>query len=155
MEFGIFSALSIREGQTEEVAFREWFEISDVCDQIGMDCFWLADFHFRPRSRTSAPIVGRAIASRTKHLKVGTAVSLTPLQNPVRLAEGVASVDHVTKGRFVFGVDRSSLLDAYQGYNVDWSESRERFFESLAIMRLAWGDSSFSYEGQCFISFVM
>lgn len=149
MQFGIFAGFNRREGCTEAETFDEWLDLADVCEDIGLDCFWLAEFHFRPRTIVSAPlVVASAIAARTTRIKVGLAVELLPLANPVRLAEEAATLDHISKGRFVFGVGRSSFVDAYRGYNVDYGESRQRFMESLQIIRCAWGEEPFSYEGQ-------
>ena len=83
-------------------------------------------------------------------MKVGIAVQLLPLVNPVHLAEETATLDHVSKGRFILGIGRSSFLDAYQGYNVSYGESRPRFFECLDVLRKAWGQEPFSHEGEFF-----
>src|SRR5688572_30098729 len=115
MEFGIFAGLHTRAELTEAETFDEWLDLAQMAEDVGIDCFWLAEFHFRPRTILSAPLVlAAAIAARTRRMKVGIAVSLLPLVNPVHLAEEAATVDHISKGRFVLGVGRSSFLDAYQ-----------------------------------------
>ena len=119
------------------------------CDELGIDCFWLAEFHFRPHTPLSAPlVVGSTIAARTKRIKVGLGVQLLPLANPLRLAEECATLDHLSGGRLVYGIGRSSFVDSYQGYGIDYEESRPMFFEALEVMRRAWGVEPFSYEGQ-------
>ena len=151
MEFGIFAGLHTREGHSEAEAFDEWLGIAQLAEDIGIDCFWLAEFHFRRRSILSAPLIlASAIAARTKRMKVGIAVQLLPLANPVHLAEETATVDHISKGRLIVGIGRSSFLDAYQGYNVSYQESRPRFFECLDVLRKAWGEEPFSHEGEFF-----
>jgi alkanesulfonate monooxygenase SsuD/methylene tetrahydromethanopterin reductase-like flavin-dependent oxidoreductase (luciferase family) len=149
VEFGIFAGLHTREGRTQAETFDEWLGLAQLAEDIGIDCFWLAEFHFRPRTILSAPLVlAAAIAARTQRMKIGIAVSLLPLANPVHLAEEAATVDHISKGRLILGVGRSSFLDAYQGYNVSYRESRRRFFECLEILTKAWGDEPFSYKGE-------
>jgi alkanesulfonate monooxygenase SsuD/methylene tetrahydromethanopterin reductase-like flavin-dependent oxidoreductase (luciferase family) len=59
-----------------------------------------------------------------------------------------AIVDYISQGRLVFGVGRSSFLESYQGYNIDYTESRGRFAESLEIILKAWGEEPFSYGGE-------
>jgi alkanesulfonate monooxygenase SsuD/methylene tetrahydromethanopterin reductase-like flavin-dependent oxidoreductase (luciferase family) len=87
MEFGIFSAFNVREGSDEHSAFEEWVRLAEIADALGVDCFWLAEFHFRPHTPLSAPLViGSAIASRTHRMKIGIGVQLLPLANPLRLA---------------------------------------------------------------------
>jgi len=149
MEFGIFAGFNTREGRSQADAFDEWLALAQIAEDVGIDCFWLAEFHFRPRTIVSAPLtVASAIAARTERMKVGIAVQLLPLANPIHLAEEAATVDHISKGRLVLGVGRSSFLDAYQGYNVSYDESRPRFFECLEIIRKAWDDEPFSYDGE-------
>jgi alkanesulfonate monooxygenase SsuD/methylene tetrahydromethanopterin reductase-like flavin-dependent oxidoreductase (luciferase family) len=149
MEFGIWANLQLREGQPEHEAFQELVKLAEAADDLGVDCFWLAEFHFRPQTPISAPLLlGSAIASRTKHLNIGIGVSLLPLANPLRLAEECATLDHVSDGRFVYGIGRSSFLDGYEGYGVDYEESRGRFGEALEVIRKAWQPEPFSFEGQ-------
>jgi alkanesulfonate monooxygenase SsuD/methylene tetrahydromethanopterin reductase-like flavin-dependent oxidoreductase (luciferase family) len=149
MEFGIFSAFNVREGSDEHSAFEEWVRLAEIADALGVNCFWLAEFHFRPHTPLSAPLViGSAIASRTHRMKIGMGVQLLPLANPLRLAEEAATLDHLSGGRLVYGVGRSSFIDGYRGYGIDYDESRPRFFEALEIMRRAWADSPFTFEGE-------
>jgi alkanesulfonate monooxygenase SsuD/methylene tetrahydromethanopterin reductase-like flavin-dependent oxidoreductase (luciferase family) len=149
MEFGTFTGFYLREERTEHDAFEEWTRLAEVADELGVDCYWLAEFHFRPHMPLSAPlVVGSTIAARTKRMKVGLGVQLLPLANPLRLAEECATLDHLSGGRLVYGIGRSSFVDAYQGYGVSYDDSRPMFFEALEVMRRAWGEEPFSYEGQ-------
>jgi len=149
MEFGTFTGFFVREGRPEHEAFQEWVELAEFADDLGVDCFWLAEFHFRPHTPLSAPIVvGSAIAARTKRIRVGLGVSLLPLANPLRLAEECCTLDHLSGGRLVYGIGRSSFVDGYEGYGIDYEQSRPMFFEGLEVIRRAWGDEPFSFEGQ-------
>jgi alkanesulfonate monooxygenase SsuD/methylene tetrahydromethanopterin reductase-like flavin-dependent oxidoreductase (luciferase family) len=149
MEFGIFSPFNVRIGRSEHEAFEEWVHLAEIADDLGMDCFWLAEFHFRPQTPLSAPlVVGSTIAARTKRINIGLGVHLLPLGNPLRMAEECATLDHVSGGRLVYGIGRSSFIDGYRGYGIDYDESRERFFEALEVMRRAWRDEPFSFEGE-------
>jgi alkanesulfonate monooxygenase SsuD/methylene tetrahydromethanopterin reductase-like flavin-dependent oxidoreductase (luciferase family) len=149
MDFGIFSMFSAREGRTQAQVFQEWFDLVQVAEDTGIDTFWLGESHFRPnRAVLASPLIGAsAIAARTKRIRVGLAVQVLPLANPLRVAEEAAIVDHISAGRLVFGVGRSSFLESYQGYNVDYEESRGLFFESLEVIQRAWGEAPLSYEG--------
>jgi alkanesulfonate monooxygenase SsuD/methylene tetrahydromethanopterin reductase-like flavin-dependent oxidoreductase (luciferase family) len=69
------------------------------------------------------------------------------LGHPVRLAEEVATLDHLSQGRLDLGIGRSSFPRAYEGYNIPYAESRARFQEYLDVMRLAWTQTRFSYTG--------
>jgi alkanesulfonate monooxygenase SsuD/methylene tetrahydromethanopterin reductase-like flavin-dependent oxidoreductase (luciferase family) len=133
---------------TEAKAFAQSFEQIDAAEQWGLDAMWLAELHFSPRSLLSAPLViASTIAARTKRMKIGTAVQVLPLCHPLRLAEEVATLDHVSHGRLIFGVGRSSFPRSYEAYGVPYAESRERFAEILEIVKLAWTQPQFSYRG--------
>ncbi len=139
-----------REGNGQEDAFQESFDHVALAEELGLDTVWLAETHFNPnRSVLSAPLVlAAAIAGRTKKIKIGTAVQILPLGNPLRIAEEVATLDHVSGGRFEFGIGRSGLPSAYNGYNIPYTESRERFYEAMEIIKKAFTEDSFTYSGK-------
>jgi alkanesulfonate monooxygenase SsuD/methylene tetrahydromethanopterin reductase-like flavin-dependent oxidoreductase (luciferase family) len=149
-EFGIFHEFARRPGQTEAEAFAQSFAQVDAAERWGLDVVWLAELHFLPeRSVASAPLMlATAIAARTRRLKVGIAVQVLPLCHPLRLAEEVATLDHVSQGRLIFGVGRSGFARTYEAYGVPYAESRERFGEVLEILKRAWSDARFSFEGE-------
>ncbi len=92
-------------------------------------------------------VVASSIATRTKKLRVGMAVQVLPLNNPLRIADEVATVDHISEGRFEFGIGRSGFARSYDVYGIPYSESQERFAESLEIILQAWKGEEFSYQG--------
>jgi alkanesulfonate monooxygenase SsuD/methylene tetrahydromethanopterin reductase-like flavin-dependent oxidoreductase (luciferase family) len=97
----------------------------------------------------SSPLtIASAIAARTRRIKVGTAVQILPLCHPLRLAEDTATIDQISHGRLIFGVGRSGFPRAYDAYGVSYTESRERFAETLDVVKTAWTQPTFSYEGQ-------
>ena len=150
MEFGSFMEFHRRSGGTQAQAFADSFAHVDQAERLGLDAIWLAESHFAPeRSVLSSPmVIASAIATRTRRIKVGTAVQVLPLTNPLRMAEEAASLDHISEGRFEFGVGRSGLPGAYEGYNISYAESKERFFEALDVIRMAWTEERFSYHGK-------
>jgi alkanesulfonate monooxygenase SsuD/methylene tetrahydromethanopterin reductase-like flavin-dependent oxidoreductase (luciferase family) len=150
MQFGSFMEFHRREGHSQADAFREAFGHIELSESLGLDAVWLAESHFNPvRSVLSSPhAIASAIAARTKRLRIGTAVSVLPLGNPLRTAEEAATIDQISEGRFEFGVGRSGLPGSYEGYNIPYSESRERFYEYLEIILEAWCKERFTYKGQ-------
>src|SRR5581483_10619834 len=84
----------------------------------------------------------------THRVKIGIAVQVLPLSHPLHLAEDVATVDHLAGGRLDFGVGRSSLPEHYQGFDIPYAESRDRFFETLDVLVKAWTQERFSHEGR-------
>jgi alkanesulfonate monooxygenase SsuD/methylene tetrahydromethanopterin reductase-like flavin-dependent oxidoreductase (luciferase family) len=149
MDFGVFLEQT-RRGVDQGEAFREMFEIVDAAERWGLDVVWLAEMMVNPaRSVLSAPLlVASWVASRTKRLRTGTAVQLLPLNHPIRVAGEVATLDHLSQGRFDFGIGRSGSPRAYDVLGVPYEESQARFFEALEVIFLAWKGEPFTYEGQ-------
>jgi alkanesulfonate monooxygenase SsuD/methylene tetrahydromethanopterin reductase-like flavin-dependent oxidoreductase (luciferase family) len=149
-EFGMFHEFQRTAGMTEEEAFTISFEQVDAAERWGLDAMWLAEIHVAPeRSVCSAPLtLASAIAARTKRMKIGTGVQVLPLCHPLRLAEEAATVDQISHGRLIFGVGRSGFPRTYEAYGVPYGESRERFAETLEILKRAWTEDSFSYQGK-------
>ena len=149
MHFGAFMEFGNRAGVSEAHAFKEGFRMVDAAEEMGLDGVWLAELHFNPaRSVLSSPIVvASSIATRTKRLRVGMAVYVLPLSNPLRIAEEVATVDHISEGRFEMGIGRSGFARSYDVFSIDYAESQARFAESLEILQQAWKGKEFSYKG--------
>ena len=149
MDFGIFVDFDVRQGNSQAQTFDESFRQIEAAEELGIQSVWLAEVHFSPNSVLSSPmIVASSVATRTRRIRLGLAVQVLPLANPLRVAEEAATVDHISQGRFEFGIGRSGLTRYYQGYNVDYSESEARFYESLEVIKRAWGESPFSYAGK-------
>src|SRR6202451_3314314 len=151
-EFGMFHEFQRTAAMTEEEAFAISFEQIDAAERWGLDAMWLAEIHVNPeRSVCSAPLtLASAIAARTKRMKIGAGVEVLPLCHPLRLAEEAATVDQISHGRLIFGVGRSGFPRTYEAYGVPYEESRERFAETLEIVKRAWTEERFSYRGKYF-----
>jgi alkanesulfonate monooxygenase SsuD/methylene tetrahydromethanopterin reductase-like flavin-dependent oxidoreductase (luciferase family) len=148
MEFGVFHEFPRQAEKSEAEAFADGLALVDAAEQRGIDVLWLAEFHLNALSVVASPLaIAAAIAGRTKRIRVGTAVQVLPLGNPLRLAEEWATVDQISRGRLIFGVGRASSPRSYVAYGIPYAESRDRFAEALAIIRRAWTEPTFSYEG--------
>jgi alkanesulfonate monooxygenase SsuD/methylene tetrahydromethanopterin reductase-like flavin-dependent oxidoreductase (luciferase family) len=152
MEFGMFHEFQALPGEKPAQSFANSFAQIDAAENWGLDAMWLAELHFAPeRSVLSSPmILASAIATRTKRMKIGTAVQVLPLCHPLRLAEEVATVDQLSEGRLIFGAGRSGFAHTYRTYGVEYAESRERFAETLHIVKRAFTEERFSHKGKYF-----
>jgi alkanesulfonate monooxygenase SsuD/methylene tetrahydromethanopterin reductase-like flavin-dependent oxidoreductase (luciferase family) len=152
LEFGVFHEFQRPPGASEAEAFAQSFAVIDAAERQGLDVMWLAELHFAPeRSVLASPLIlAGALAERTRRMKIGTAVQVLPLCHPLRLAEEAATVDQLSQGRLIFGVGRSGFPRTYEAYGVPYAESRERFAETLEIVKRAWREERFSYHGKYF-----
>ena len=150
MHFGMFMEFETRKDRTQTQSFQDSFALVEAADAWGLDGVWLGEMHFNPaRSVLGAPIVvASSIATRTKQLRVGMAVQVLPLNNPLRIAEEAATVDQISGGRFDFGIGRSGAPRAYDIYGVPYAESQERFLEALQVILEAWKGQPFSHRGK-------
>jgi alkanesulfonate monooxygenase SsuD/methylene tetrahydromethanopterin reductase-like flavin-dependent oxidoreductase (luciferase family) len=151
MEFGWYHEFHRQvPGMSDADAFAMGLDQAVESEEHGLDSFWLAEIHQQAaRSVMSAPMtVLAAVAARTKTMKLGTAVQVLPLTHPLRLAEETATLDQMSGGRLVMGVGRSGNPKAYAAYGVPYSESRERFYETLEVLKLAWTQDTFSFHGK-------
>ena len=80
-------------------------------DELGYDQIWLTEHHFSGDYNPTPLHAATAIAARTERIRIGTFVLLLPFYHPVRVAEDVAFIDNLSKGRFDLGVG--------QGYRVE------------------------------------
>ena len=150
MELGIYHEFPVLPGRSQAECFAAGFDIVDASEEYGLDVMWLAELHFdKRRALAASPLVlGTAIAARTERIRIGTSVQVLPLANPLRIAEEAATLDHVSKGRLIFGVGRSGVVKTYEALNIAYSESKDREIECLEIIRRAWREDNFSYKGK-------
>ncbi len=151
MEFGWYHEFHRQaDGQSDTDAMAQGIDQAVQAEEWGLDAIWLAEIHQQSgRSVLTAPLtVLAAIAGRTTRLKLGTGVQVLPLAHPLRLAEETATLDQISRGRLLLGAGRSGNPRSYAAYGVPYGESRDRFYETLDILKQAWTQDVFSYEGK-------
>jgi alkanesulfonate monooxygenase SsuD/methylene tetrahydromethanopterin reductase-like flavin-dependent oxidoreductase (luciferase family) len=120
-----------------------------IMDTAGYDAVWLAEHHFSRFSVCpSVHMMGVMAAARTKQLRIGTAVSLAPFYNPLRLAEEVALLDVLSGGRVNWGAGRGFQLSEFKAFGIPGEESASRFHEAVEIVLKAWTNNWLSYHGK-------
>ena len=149
MKFGLFHIVPWHESRTQERSLQEAMEQIELADQLGLDEVWLGEHRFSPHGLLSGifSFLGQ-VAARTKHVRIGTAVVVLPLHNPILVAEEVAMLDIISGGRFNFGIGSGYQRQEFEGLGVDMDESRERFTEAVEVMTRAWTDDTLTYHGK-------
>jgi alkanesulfonate monooxygenase SsuD/methylene tetrahydromethanopterin reductase-like flavin-dependent oxidoreductase (luciferase family) len=150
MQFGLFYEAPEDARYTHAERYFEMLDLMAYGETLGFDAVWMAEIHFGgPFSLLSSPLtVVPAIAARTRRVRIGTAVTLLPLHNPLSLAEQAATADILSGGRLEFGVGRGSIPTQFHGFGIPVEENRARFGEALEIIRRAWTEERFSYQGR-------
>src|SRR5437667_526497 len=134
-----------------EVAARtyaEHLEAWEELDRLGYDGVGFNEHHCSPYGLMNSPnLMAASAAQRTKRLKLLIYGNLLPVHQPLRLAEELAMLDCLSKGRLISGFARG-IPREYQVHNIALSESRARFEEAYDIITRAWTEEVFSYEGR-------
>ena len=149
MKFGIFNYAMWHEAVSQESVYRGMVDQAVLADELGYTGYWIGEHHF-----TRHGIVGNSltmaayIAARTTRLRIGSAVVILPLHNPVRVAEEIAMVDILSKGRVDVGIGSGYQRLEFNGLGVDIAESRARFAENLDAMLAAWSTEPFIFNGR-------
>src|SRR6516162_6072437 len=149
MELGIYHEFPLLPGRSQAECFAAGFDIVDASEEYALDLMGppALPLHKRPPLAASPLVLGTAIAARTERIRIGTSVQVLSLANPLRIAEEAATLDHVSKGRLIFGVGRSGVVKTYEALNIAYSESKDREIECLEIIQRAWQEDNFSYKG--------
>ena len=149
MRFGGFSFGSWHESESHGEVLTRMVDLAVQSDRLGLDSFWLGEHHFsRHGILADTMVMASHIAARTDRIRIGTAVIVLPLHNPVRVAEQIAIVDHLSGGRIDVGVGIGYQQREFAGLGVDIDEARARFVESLDVMVRAWTSETLVYEGE-------
>ena len=126
--------------------------LGELAEPLGFDGIWAPEHFGTPYGMTPNPIQTLTyFAGRTERLTFGSMVAVVPWWNPVRLAHQIAYLDLVSKGRYTtIGLGRGVAKSEFEAVGVPREESRERFNETLDILKLAFSQERFSYQGQIF-----
>src|SRR6201746_2076515 len=138
MKFGVFYEHQLPRPWTPSSEY-ELFQNSltqvELADKLGYDYMWEVEHHFLEEySHSSAPEVFLAAASqRTKNIRIGHGIVQTApgYNHPARVAERIAMLDLVSKGRVEFGSGESSSEAELGGFGIDMTTKREQWLEGL------------------------
>jgi alkanesulfonate monooxygenase SsuD/methylene tetrahydromethanopterin reductase-like flavin-dependent oxidoreductase (luciferase family) len=126
--------------------------LGDLAEPLGFDGIWAPEHQGTPYGMTPNPLqVLTYFAGRTERVTFGTMVAVAPWWHPVRLAHQIAYLDIVSKGRYTtIGLGRGVAKSEFDALGIPREESRQRFDETLEILKLAFTQERFSYEGTIF-----
>lgn len=129
--------------------YAEIFEQIRWADQHGFDNVWLSEHHLvEDGYATSLLPIAAAIAAQTKSIRIGSAVMILPLHNPIRVAEDAATVDVISNGRFELGVALGYNKDENVSFGIPISERGRRMNEELEIIRRLLDGETVNFKGK-------
>jgi alkanesulfonate monooxygenase SsuD/methylene tetrahydromethanopterin reductase-like flavin-dependent oxidoreductase (luciferase family) len=128
--------------------YRQHLDAWALMEEVGFEGIGFNEHHTSPYGLMTSPnIMAAAASQRLRRMKILIYGNLLPIHEPLRLAEELAMLDCLTGGRLISGFARG-IPREYKAYNVNLADSRARFEEAWEIIKRAWQEEVFSYEGK-------
>ena len=143
LRFGVFLGPHHPLNENPTLALERDLQLIELLDHLDFDEAWVGEHHSGGFEIISAPeIFIAAAAERTKYIRLGTGVKSLPFYHPFLVADELVQLDHMTRGRVMFGAGPGALpTDAYQ-MGIDPKDQRRRMDEALnAIVPLMKGET--------------
>ncbi len=152
MKFGlIFTLQDPPHGAHLSRLYGEVFAQAALAEEAGFELFLLPEHHQMPDGYMPAPLTfAAALAAHTKRAQIGTGILQLPLYHPLHIAEQIAVIDTIAKGRFILGAGLGLVEHEFNAFEIPLSAAATRFTESVEILRRAWSGRTFSHHGQHF-----
>jgi len=150
LKFGLFMEWPNPDIREFKEIFNDGIDQIKLSEELGYDYVLIAEHHFSNYGFSPAPLLqALKIAENTERIKIGTAAIIVPEWQPLRAAEEIAVLDHLTEGRIFCGVGRGYQPYEMGGFGIPIDESRPRFQEGLEVMIKAWTeDKDWTYQGE-------
>ncbi|MEZ5263597.1 MAG: LLM class flavin-dependent oxidoreductase [Acidimicrobiales bacterium] len=129
--------------------YDEGVHLASLVEPLGFDSIWTVEHHFTPYTMVPNSLQFLTyMAGRTERVDFGTMVVVLPWHDPIRVAEEIAMLDILAGGRrLTLGFGRGAGRVEFEGFRTPMGESRDRFLESLEIVRAALSNQEFSFDG--------
>ncbi len=135
LRFGAFIAPFHPIDENPTLAIQRDLELVQWMDQLGFDEAWIGEHHSAAYELIASPEVFiAAAAERTKHIRLGTGVSSLPYHHPLMLADRINQLDHMTRGRVMFGVGPGALVSDAFMMGIPAAKQRDRMDEALDVL---------------------
>jgi len=139
MKFGLFGGAQAVPGEVVTEAalgYHEYGEYIQHAERLGYTSAWLVEHHFTGFSQLSATLNYISyLAGITSKIRLGSAVVVVPWHNPILLAEQIATIDQLSKGRYDFGIGRGYRANEFHGFGMEMADAQEIFEESVELLK--------------------
>lgn len=147
MRLGLFNLMN-EHGIEQQEVFQGTIDCVKLAEEIGFDVAWFAEHHFSNYSLCPSPLMmAAAVARETSRIRLGPAVVVAPLYNPIRLAEEIALLDQLSRGRAVLGIGSGYQRFEFDAFGADLAERQDRMLEVWQIIDQAVHHNRFSHDG--------
>jgi alkanesulfonate monooxygenase SsuD/methylene tetrahydromethanopterin reductase-like flavin-dependent oxidoreductase (luciferase family) len=148
MQFGIFD-----QNDRGIYAFSEQYEnrlkLIEFYDEAGFRTYHMSEHHATPLSLTPSPgVFLAAVAQRTRHIRLGPLVYVLPAHHPLRLAEEICMLDHLSHGRLDVGIGRGASAHELEYFGVDPDQAPAMYVEAYTIIKQALTQMQVDFKGR-------
>lgn len=152
LEFGAFIAPHHPIGEHPTLMLQRDLEFATHLDRLGFDEVWFGEHHSSGWESIASPeLMIASAAERTKRIRLGTGVISLPYHHPFNVAQRLVQLDHLTRGRLIFGSGPGALPSDAHTFGIDPMTQRDRQDEAMGVInRLLRGDERFSHESDWF-----
>jgi alkanesulfonate monooxygenase SsuD/methylene tetrahydromethanopterin reductase-like flavin-dependent oxidoreductase (luciferase family) len=154
MRLGLFLNFEHQDGETNLSAFHRTLDLAAHAETIGLDELWVSEHHFTSFTQSGSilPLLA-CLASRTTSIRIGSAAILIPLHDPVRVAEDLATIDILSRGRLDLGLARGGPFPSqYAHFHVAPETAREQAAEATDFLMRLLGETEVSFRGRWYNS---
>jgi alkanesulfonate monooxygenase SsuD/methylene tetrahydromethanopterin reductase-like flavin-dependent oxidoreductase (luciferase family) len=137
-----------RYNETQAERYRMWVELAVRAEQLGFDGVWFGEHHCSDYVISSPQMLLAAVAMLTRRVRLGTAVSLLPNNDPVRLAEDFATLDLLSEGRAEIGFGSGFTTHTFELFGQKIEDSEAISAENLALIQKLWNEREINWEGR-------
>jgi probable F420-dependent oxidoreductase len=132
------------------IAVEEVKRYAERAERLGYHSLWVQERALL--SSAAGALEGVALlgylAALTRDIRLGNAVFLINLRNPIQLAKSVATLDQLSRGRVIFGVGLGAVTRLYAAYGLSPERRVARFVEGLELIRRLWTEDGLDFEGR-------
>jgi len=148
MKFGVFDHMDRGVVPLAE-QYENRLKLLEAYERLGFYGYHIAEHHTTPLGMASSPSVFLAAAAqRTRRLRFGALVYPLPMYHPLRLAEEICMLDHLSGGRLEVGIGRGVSPFELEHYGIDPAQSRDEYFEAFAVLIKALTGRTLDHEGK-------
>jgi alkanesulfonate monooxygenase SsuD/methylene tetrahydromethanopterin reductase-like flavin-dependent oxidoreductase (luciferase family) len=152
MRIGLFYQIQVPKPWTAESEAQRIYEALEqipYAETQGFESVWFSEHHFRPVwSHNSAPDLTLAAASqRTSRIRLGIGVVLAPIHHPLHVAQRMATLDILSRGRVDVGIGRTGYPYQLTPYGTDLKDTRGMWQEFADVLPRLWTEEEISYDG--------
>lgn len=150
MKLGLFMMPLHPAGRVLAETYQEDLELVCHADQLGFSEVWVGEHMLLPWENMPTPelFIARALGE-TKQINFGTGVILLHLHDPIHVAHRIAMLDHLAKGRLMFGIGSGGTPSDYEmlGIQGEPGSQRDRMMEAIDLILRLWEEGPFDYDG--------